>query len=110
MQDACTASAVAVAVDSAVAVAAADAAAELLLLLVHARVRQGSVQNVVHVGVPWLSMRTTACVLCWGFTEAYRRLASVRGCKVGSLSRQRALAGRPGPLGGERGRCRRSGT
>ncbi len=52
MQDACTASAVAVAVDSAVAVAAADADAELLLPLVHARVRQDSVQNVVHVGVP----------------------------------------------------------
>ena len=59
-----TASDVVAAVAAVAVVAAAFAAVvddELLLLLACARVRQGSVQNGVHVGAPGVSMCTCMC-------------------------------------------------
>ena len=102
--------AVAVAVVPAVAAAAAVAAAKVLLLLVRARVREGSVQCVVHVGAPWLSMCAAACVHDWGVTEACGRLGLVSGCQVASPSRPRALVGHAGSRGGELGQRGRSAT
>ena len=102
--------AVAVAVVPAVAAAAAAAAAKVLLLVVRARVREGSVQCVVHVGAPWLSMCAAACVHDWGVTEACGRLGLVSGCQVASPSRPRALVGHAGSRGGELGQRGRSAT
>ena len=102
--------AVAVAVVPAIAAAAAAAAAKVLLLVVRARVREGSVQCVVHVGAPWLSMCAAACVHDWGVTEACGRLGLVSGCQVASPSRPRALVGHAGSRGGELGQRGRSAT
>ena len=91
-------------------VATASAAVAGLLLLPRARVQPGSVPNGVHVSAPRVMMRAQLHVHDWGLAGVCWRLAPVSGCKGGSPSRQRALAGRPGSCGGERGRCRRSGT
>ena len=61
MQFATDAVVIAVAVVAAVIATVAADVAEMLLLLVRVRVRQGSVQSVVHVGAPRCSMCTSAC-------------------------------------------------
>jgi hypothetical protein len=81
----------AAAVAAAVAGAAADAA-ELLLLLPHACVRPGGVQNGVHVSAPKVSMRTAACA-------GLGRRASVRAAGAG----QWVQDGLVGPSVGARG-------
>ena len=103
------AAAVCVVVAAFAAFAAAAAAAAELLLFSHARVWRGSVQSAVQVSAPWMGMCTSACA-CPGLRTSVRLAGVGQWCKAGSLSRQRALAGRPGPLGGERGRCGHSGT
>ena len=95
MQFATDAVVVAVAVVAAVIATVAAAVAEMLLLLVRVRVRQGSVQRVVHVCAPKMRMCRAACARL-GFHASVRVAGIGQWVRDGLAETSAGARGSPG--------------